>query len=137
MASNQTASARIDVLTINKESAATLSEGAVCAFGTDFDKVTTPTGAAAIGLCGIVCNAGGVVSGDRTDVQVAGVANVLVAASTTVNQGKEAISAASTGTVKEWTSETAVDVIGIFMETRVVGGTASLVPVLLRPYRRP
>ncbi len=71
-------------------------------------------------------------------MQTAGVANVLIAASATVTQGDEIITASATGgTCKSWVNETAVDVIGIALETRVVGAAAELVPVLLRMYRRP
>ncbi len=138
MASNLKASASVDILTLNKSSVSTISEGGACAFHTDFDQVTAVSGAAAVKVMGIVTNAGGVVSGDRTNVQVIGVANVLMAASQTITQGDEIITSSATGgTCKSWVNETAVDVIGIAQETRVIGAAAELVPVLLRMYRRP
>lgn len=127
------ASASIDVLTINKRSPGTYAEGAVVkASTTDGDSFAAPADAGT-GLLGIVTNAGGVVSGDRANIQVLGVANCLMAASTTITAGDLVISAGTDGTVNSRVAETTVDVIGIAMATKTSGSSDTcLIPVLLR-----
>jgi len=136
MASNLKASVSADVFSWNYACGAATSEGAVCVAGSDYDSVALPAGAAATKVVGVAKNGTGA-SGERLTVQKLGIANVLALASTTITQGDELITANSSGHVKSWTNETAVDVVGIAMETRTIGSAAEMIPVELRMYRRP
>ena len=136
MASNQKASVSVDVFTWNYACTAAVSEGAVLVAGSDYDQAVLPAGAADKKIVGVAKNDTGA-SGDRVNVQILGIANVLAAASSTINQGDELITANTSGHVKSWTNETAVDVVGVAMETRTIGSSAELIPVILRIYRRP
>lgn len=136
MASNLKASQKVDIFTWNYACTAAVSEGAVLVAGSDYDQAVLPAGAADKKIVGVATNDTGA-SGDRVNVQKIGIANVLAAASATITQGDELITANSSGHVKSWVNETAVDVVGVAMETRTIGATAELIPVELRMYRRP
>jgi hypothetical protein len=130
MASNLKASAAMDVLTINKACTAAVAEGACLITGADFDTAVLPSGAAATKVLGIATNSTGA-TGERVNVMVLGVANALAVASATITQGDKLITANSSGHVKSWTAETAVDIVGIALETRTIGAAAEMIPVLL------
>lgn len=137
MASNAKAATTVDVLSLSKESTSTLAEGAACLTHTDYDQIVAPGGSGATKVLGVIRNAGGVVSGDRALVGVIGQFPALVAAGVTVTEGVEAIVADTNGTLKNWTNETNCSVVGVWMETRIVGGSASeLVPLLVTGPRR-
>jgi len=126
------ASAAIDVFSFNKKSPGTYREGAVVAASTtDGDSFAAPADAGTL-LLGIVTNAGGVLVNERANLQRHGIANVLMAASTTITAGDLVISAGTDGTCNSRASETTVDVIGIAMATKTSGSSDyCLIPVLL------
>ena len=136
MASNLKAAVAVDVFTWNYACTAAVSEGAVLVAGTDYDQAVLPSGAAATKIVGVAKNATGA-SGERVNVAKVGVVPVLAAANASITQGDELITSNSSGHVKSWTNETAVDVVGIAMETRTIGSTAEMIPCELRIYRRP
>lgn len=136
MASNLKASQSVDIFSWNYACTAAVSEGAVLVAGTDYDQAVLPSGAAATKVVGVAKNPTGA-TGERVTVQKLGIANVLAVASTTITQGDELITANSSGHVKSWTNETAVDVVGVALETRTIGSAAEMIPVELRMYRRP
>lgn len=136
MASNQKASTAMDVFTLSKLSTATIAEGCACAIvAGDGDTIGNVTGAEATSVFGIVTNAGGVVSGDRANVQILGRANVLLAASTSCQAGDELVTAAAAGTLKP--KGAAVDgkrVVAIAEQDRSSNASAQMVPAILVNY---
>lgn len=107
--------------------------------------VKLPTGAGNTGVRGVVADQGDPNSssafavGDEFGVCIAGVAEVLLVAGGVATKDAPCITAATAGTVKPVAAESApYDVVGTFAQTydNSGGGSAVLVSVNVRPYRR-
>ncbi len=109
-----------------------IAEGAVVIYSAATNGlVKLPAGAAAAGAAGVVMNAGSSTAGDFLDVQKAGIACVLLAATLTVARGDLLIVANSSGHVKVWTSETACTIIGRSEVAKTAGAAAEMISCTL------
>jgi hypothetical protein len=105
------------------QAAASLPEGTVVVY-TAQDTVGLPSGAGAAGVAGVVTDSGTVATGDRCNVQKAGIALVLLAAGQTVTIGQELVVANSSGHVKALAAETGCVIVGRSEQAFTAGSNA-------------
>jgi hypothetical protein len=112
---------------------------------TNFRDTKLPAGAAATLLKGVVSDqgdpnsSGAFAVGDEFACCDGGEVEVLLdAGATAVTKGQPVISSATAGTVKGWTNETAVDVLGEFTQDydNSLGSSAVLVSMRVGIYRK-
>lgn len=109
-----------------------IAEGAVVIYSAATNGlVKLPAAAAAAGVAGVNMNAGSSAVGDFLDIQKAGIACVLLAASAVVARGDLLIVANSSGHVKAWTSETAVTIVGRSEVAKTAGSAAEMITCTL------
>lgn len=114
-----------------------LKEGACTVADSTNKGVKAPGGAAAAAFVGIITNAqtsSGTTSGDPVDIQISGVANVLLDAGQAVTYGEDVVISDTDGSVKAYANGSMDDcsIVGMALVTKTAGASNEMIPVLLR-----
>lgn len=135
-----TSAGRINgIFDVSQLAGASIPEGAVCAWqttSTDDNDAILPSAANASGLCGVSASAGAIAGGTATSgtdfvlVQRNGRAKCLLATSTTVTRGQQAVVANSSGHVTSRTPySTSAQCLGWFAQNHTSTSAAEFVEV--------
>ena len=118
---------------------ASLQGGAAVVFDSSNFGVKAPAGAAALGFAGLIANqqsSSGTASGDRVDIQIAGIGVGILDAGQTVTYGQELIISDTDGSLKAYANGSNDDcsVVGYALESKTAGASNESLLVQLVPF---
>lgn len=118
---------------------ASLQGGAAVVFDSTNKGVKAPGGAAALGFAGLITNqqsSTGTASGDRVDLQIAGVGVGILDAGQSVTFGQELIISDTDGSLKGFAlaSNDDCSIVGYSLETKTAGAANESLLVQLMPF---